>query len=202
MSTERKIQQRTIESRQKLLDAAYHLFSEKGYYNTNTKEIARTAGISIGNFYNYYQDKGQIYCALLEAYTADSCHAMQELVDQLAILQTPAAYREFLLPCLHQLLVRAADTNQFFQDSIVIAKENSQVQAILAAAAKRLTAILEEFLTAQTHDEPDHSHIRARMIYVITDQVAKDILLVPDEHQRELYIQYLADEIIHLAFHR
>ena len=66
-----------FESRKKLLHAAYKLFAEKGYYNTNTKEITRYAGISIGNFYNYYQDKGEIYCALLMEYTADSCRAMQ-----------------------------------------------------------------------------------------------------------------------------
>ena len=68
MGTERKIQQRTVENRKKLLCAAYSLFVNKGYYNTNTKEIARLAGVSIGNFYNYYQDKGEIYCALLEEY--------------------------------------------------------------------------------------------------------------------------------------
>lgn len=32
MGTERKKQQRAIESRKKLLDSAYALFAEKGYY--------------------------------------------------------------------------------------------------------------------------------------------------------------------------
>ena len=96
MKTERKVQQRAIESRKKLLDAAYTLFVNKGYYNTNTKEIARYAGISIGNFYNYYQDKGEIYCTLLEEYSTDSCKIMQELVDQLIILENRSAYKEFL----------------------------------------------------------------------------------------------------------
>ena len=39
MGTERKIQQRTVENRKKLLCAAYSLFVNKGYYNTNTKKL-------------------------------------------------------------------------------------------------------------------------------------------------------------------
>ena len=34
---------------------------EKGYYYTNTKEIVKRAGISIGNFYNYFKDKKRLY---------------------------------------------------------------------------------------------------------------------------------------------
>lgn len=54
----RQVQQRTIESRKKLLKASYELFSEKGYYKTNTKEIVRRAGISIGNFIIIIKTKG------------------------------------------------------------------------------------------------------------------------------------------------
>lgn len=200
MSAEKKIQLRTVESRKKLLDAAYHLFVEKGYYNTNTKEIARSAGISIGNFYNYYQDKGEIYCALLENYSADSCKAMQDLIDGLAAIESPAAYKEFLMPYLHQLLNRAADTNRFFEDSAVIAKENTNVQTILSNTNERVIAILESFLKEKNTDRQGDSYIRARMLYVMTDQVAKDILRVGNEQQRETYIQLLAEEILRFSF--
>ncbi|WP_187374349.1 TetR/AcrR family transcriptional regulator [Murimonas intestini] len=197
---ERKIQQRTIESRKKLLDAAYHLFAEKGYYNTNTKEIARYAGISIGNFYNYYQDKCEIYCALLEVYIADSCRAMQELTDKLAELESRSAYQDFLLSYMRQLLNRTAGTKKFFDDSVVIARESTLVQSILSRAEKEIIAILEMFLKKRYPNRQDDFYTRARMIYVITDQVAKDILCVESVSQREDYIQIFVNEIIHLSF--
>lgn len=202
MGIERKIQQRTLESRKKLLNAAYNLFVEKGYYNTNTKEIARNAGISIGNYYNYYKDKGEIYCALLEEYSTDSCKAMQELVDKLVTLGNSTAYKKFLLTYLHELLIRAANTNKFFEDSKVIAKENIQVQIILLSTIESLIAILEVFLRKHNQNRQDNYYIRARMIYIITDQVAKDILFVNDEQQRETYTQCLADEIIHFVYNQ
>lgn len=197
---ERKIQQRTIESRKKLLDAAYHLFAEKGYYNTNTKEIARYAGISIGNFYNYYQDKCEIYCALLEVYIEDSCRAMQELTDKLAELESRSAYQDFLLSYMRQLLNRTAGTKKFFDDSVVIARESTLVQSILSRAEKEIIAILEMFLKKRYPNRQDDFYTRARMIYVITDQVAKDILCVESVSQREDYIQIFVNEIIHLSF--
>ena len=200
MGVEKKIQQRTIESRKKLLDAAYHLFVEKGYYNTNTKEIARHAGLSIGNFYNYYQDKGEIYCALLKEYVTDSCKSMQDLFDQLISLESCTAYKDFLSSYLRQLLDRAVDTKKFFEDSIVIAKENAQVQSILSGAEESLIAITEAFLRKRYPDRQDNYYIKARMIYVITDQVAKDILCVNNERQKEDYIQLFVEEILRFSF--
>ncbi len=200
MGTEKKIQQRTIESRKKLLDAAYHLFVEKGYYNTNTKEIAGYAGLSIGNFYNYYQDKGEIYCALLKKYVTDSCKAMQELFDQLIVLESRTAYKDFLSLYLRQLLDRSVDTKKFFEDSIVIAKENAQVQFTLSDAEESLIAIIEIFLRKRYPDRQDDYYIKARMTYVITDQIAKDILCINSKQQKETYIQLFINEILHFSF--
>lgn len=200
MGTERKIQQRTIESRKKLLDAAYRLFIDKGYYNTNTKEIAHHAGVSIGNFYNYYQDKGEIYCALLEAYTTDSCEAMQKLVDQLMAFHNRSAYKEFLSSALYQLLDRDADRNKFFVDAAVIAKENAQVQAIISKAEEKLISILELFLRRRYLSQQVNYYIAARMLYILTDQISKDILRVDIGEQREDYIRLFVDEIVHFSF--
>ncbi|MBC5708914.1 TetR/AcrR family transcriptional regulator [Hungatella sp. L12] len=200
METGRKVQQRTIESKKKLLDSAYGLFAEKGYYNTNTKEIVRCAGISIGNFYNYYQNKGDIYCALLEDYCSSSCKAMQDLLDHLIRFDNRDFCREFLMAYLKQLLERFDSTDKFFEDSVVIAKENTRVQSILSKTEERLIAMTELFLTQRYPDKQEDFYIRARMIYMITDRLAKDILCVGTEQQKENYICLFADEIIRYAF--
>ena len=50
-------QKRSEETRKRIIAAAERLFSEKGYYNTNSKEIAKAANVSIGSFYSYFKDK-------------------------------------------------------------------------------------------------------------------------------------------------
>ena len=54
-------QKRSIEKREKIVEAGFDLFCEKGYYKTNTAEIAKYAGVSTGALYSYFEDKRQIF---------------------------------------------------------------------------------------------------------------------------------------------
>jgi AcrR family transcriptional regulator len=67
-------QQRSMETRDKLIVAALELFSEKGFHATNSKQIAARAGVATGSFYAYFNDKKELfaevfkyYCSLIEA---------------------------------------------------------------------------------------------------------------------------------------
>ncbi len=53
-------QKRSIEKRTAIINASYDLFCEKGYYRTNTAEIAKAAGVSTGIVYSYFHDKKDI----------------------------------------------------------------------------------------------------------------------------------------------
>ncbi len=57
------IQKRSIEKKEKIIEAGFELICKKGYYNTNTAEIAKLAGVSTGIVYQYFRDK---YDILLE----------------------------------------------------------------------------------------------------------------------------------------
>ena len=59
-------QERAIEKKNKIIKAGYELFSEVGYYGTNTAEIAKRAGVSTGIVYGYFQDKRDILLSVLE----------------------------------------------------------------------------------------------------------------------------------------
>ena len=54
------IQKRSIEKKEKIIKAGFELICEKGYYNTNTAEIAKAAGVSTGIVYQYFKDKHDI----------------------------------------------------------------------------------------------------------------------------------------------
>ena len=57
------IQKRSIEKKEKIIKAGFELICEKGYYNTNTAEIAKAAGVSTGIVYQYFKDKHDIMYA-------------------------------------------------------------------------------------------------------------------------------------------
>ena len=61
-------QQRAIEKKEKIIDAGFNLICENGYYNINTAEIAKAAGVSTGILYQYFNDKYDILLEGLEKY--------------------------------------------------------------------------------------------------------------------------------------
>ncbi len=54
-------QQRSMETKQRIVAGAMKLFSEKGFHATNTKEIAKEAKVAVGSIYSYYADKMEIF---------------------------------------------------------------------------------------------------------------------------------------------
>lgn len=64
-------QQRAIEKKEKIIESGFKLICEKGYYNINTAQIAKKAGVSTGIVYQYFKDKYDIFITALEKYGDD-----------------------------------------------------------------------------------------------------------------------------------
>ncbi len=85
-NTVRKPQQeRSIEKKNKIIEASYQLFSEVGYYGTNTAEIAKKAGVSTGIVYGYFQDKRDILISVIEIYIEKAFEPVFKMFDNLKL---------------------------------------------------------------------------------------------------------------------
>lgn len=62
------IQKRSIEKKEKIIKYGFELICEKGYHNTNTAEIAKSAGVSTGIVYQYFTDKRDIFLQGISQY--------------------------------------------------------------------------------------------------------------------------------------
>lgn len=76
-------QQRSIETKNRIIQAGYRLFAEKGYFNTNTAEIAKQAGVSTGIVYGYFHDKKDILVDVLQIYAEDVFAPVLAMFDSL-----------------------------------------------------------------------------------------------------------------------
>lgn len=65
-------QTRSQQTRSKLLEAGLTLFVEEGFHKTTSKDIARQAGVAVGSFYAYFQDKRAVLQELLDAFAQQS----------------------------------------------------------------------------------------------------------------------------------
>jgi len=61
-------QQRSIQTKARIMKAAFRLFAKKGIHGTNSKEIVRSAGVSIGSFYSYFKNKKALLLDMLDDY--------------------------------------------------------------------------------------------------------------------------------------
>lgn len=77
-------QERSIEKKNKIVKAGYELFSTVGYYNTNTAQIAKQAGVSTGIVYGYFKDKRDILLDVLEIYVNTAFAPVLEMIDNLS----------------------------------------------------------------------------------------------------------------------
>jgi len=51
--------------RQEILDAALELFSEKGFHNVSMNEVAQKAEFAVGTLYKFFENKEDLYKALV-----------------------------------------------------------------------------------------------------------------------------------------
>lgn len=67
-----------LRQRQEMLEVALDLFSRKGYHNVSMHEIAEKAEFAIGTLYKFFQNKEELYKALV----LEQCEKIEAAVRQ------------------------------------------------------------------------------------------------------------------------
>ena len=75
-------QKRSIERRNKIIEKGFKLMCEKGYYNTNTTEIAKYADVSTGIIYQYFNDKKDIFLEGVKNYSNSILYPMINILEE------------------------------------------------------------------------------------------------------------------------
>ncbi|HEX7371191.1 MAG TPA: TetR/AcrR family transcriptional regulator, partial [Thermodesulfobacteriota bacterium] len=60
----RTLTRKGMATRAAILDTAHQVFKDTGYYGSSISEITRRCGISMGNFYQYFKNKEQVFLEL------------------------------------------------------------------------------------------------------------------------------------------
>ena len=78
-------QERSIETKNKIINSAYKLFSEVGYHSTTTALIAKNAEVSTGIVYGYFLDKRAILLDVLELYINKVFQPINDIFDNITL---------------------------------------------------------------------------------------------------------------------
>lgn len=76
-------------NRGKILKAAAALFRRQGFHGTSTRDIAEKAGVSLGNIYNHFPNKEDLFATLLKELEAEYFKPDQPLMRAFAETSFP-----------------------------------------------------------------------------------------------------------------
>ncbi len=83
------VQQRTLKTRAKLLDAAQAVISESGYEAMRVEEVVLRAGVAKGTFFSHFKDKDALMDQLIGA-------EIDRHLDDIETLDTPRSVAEMV----------------------------------------------------------------------------------------------------------
>ncbi|WP_348672219.1 TetR/AcrR family transcriptional regulator [uncultured Abyssibacter sp.] len=140
--------------RDQILEAAAECFRQKGFHAASMAIISKTAGMSVGHIYHYFQNKEAIIAALI-------VRNSEQLHDVLNAFQAQGDFVNALLADLPDGLERTADREQSALKLEFIAESarNSELSCVLnaadASARQRLSDGLGVSLRARGQSDVD-----------------------------------------------
>ncbi len=142
-----KLEQNKLEKRKRLENAAYQLFTTKGFQNTSVNDIVTHANVAKGTFYLYYNDKNDLLNRLIINYCAQilseaMLHARgknDDIVERLIIIS------DYVISCFERDTALFSIINTSFSWSLVMNEvtntEGSQLQMLFNEYSKSLYAL-------------------------------------------------------------
>ncbi len=138
-------QQRSIDKKNRIIEAGYKLFAEKGYYSTNTAEIAKEAGVSTGIVYGYFRDKRDILVEVLNIYVEQVFRPILEMFDTI----TPPLDFDYILSHALDSVMKMHKSNAAIHEALhSLSHTDDEVRKRFTALEDEMTRRIAERLVS------------------------------------------------------
>jgi AcrR family transcriptional regulator len=168
-------QPRSIGKKEKILDVSLSLFSEKGYYHTTTNEIARTAGVSIGTLYSYFENRDTILLEILGRFHERFGAATRKALADAELYKTDK--KEWFRILITALIGEHERSAKLIRELNAIYYVNPQVAAILDEQRNQTREATLQYILQRSGDlkvtDPEAAAVVSyEIISAIVDRVA------------------------------
>jgi AcrR family transcriptional regulator len=168
-------QKRSIGTRDRIIEAARVLFADEGFHATNTKRIAARAKVAIGSFYAYFQDKKEVFLAVLEEYN----RAIAERITFLLPDPHGLADKEEILSGLIKEILDAHNLDPGLHREIaLLAQTDPDVKRIMEKQESEQRALTVRYLAAwRDHISVEDLEAAAFVVFGAVESVAHALAL-------------------------
>ena len=180
--------------RDAILESAFERFQEAGYSETTLAGIARGAGVTMYNIYNYFDSKLEILFAVYEPWLEERLDA---LVAEVATLNEP---RDKLRTIFRTLFRDIPAENGGFANNLlqaISARRPDEVysSALLGRSEAKITAVLREILPAGDARLVDDGQL-SHLLFMAFDGFAINYKLRGKSRRAEAISDMLSDLIL------
>lgn len=189
-------QKRSMEKKMLIKKTALFLFSEKGYANVSTNEIAKAADISIGSVYNYFPNKKAIYEELVnDLYSNVLEKIVPEDLSQLSPLDLIKKYTLSIMEShTHLTAFQKEITSLSYQNEDFRELENPY----RAFAGEKILSLLELYKHEMKIKDLETA---AFIIHTCTEGIVHELAFYPDEsHDKDQVINEFATMLYNYLF--
>lgn len=163
-------QKRSVQRKEDILDVAMFLFSSKGFYNTTTNEIAKTAKISIGNLYFYFPDKDTILMELLNRHNQHFLSVYDDINTAENVQLYQSDKKKWLYNLIDNLIVLHESTKNFSRELNALYYARPEVAALVDAQSEKVRLATLDGLVQ--HKEDLQSEDMEALSVVIVDYIS------------------------------
>lgn len=181
-------QKRSIQKKTKIIQAGLTLFCEKGFYHTNTVEIAQAAGVSTGTIYSYFKDKKDIYTAAFESFLESH---IRPLLAELAQLQKPVDIKIFICKCIDLFIELYVNSKHTIHELGLMQESDPEIMQYFATYEDM---ILSSFVECLDHPGITKQNLSEKMylLYTLADVLGQEKAF---HYHRSIDLEILREQI-------
>ena len=190
------IQKRSIEKKERIIKAGFNLICEKGYYNTNTAEIAKAAGVSTGIVYSYFNDKHDILLEGLKRYANNIFYPSIDFINDIKITENNLA--EIIKKVISQFVNNHKLSQSAHEEITAMIHSDKDVAKFFHDNEIEMTNIIADLLKKYGFNQTDLME-RSHIIIILIDNICHEI--VYHKHSDINYdtmTDIVVNEIVHI----
>ena len=174
------VQQRSIETKRKIIKAGYALFSKNGFFKTNTAQIAKEAQVSTGIVYGYFNDKKDILKEVINEYITQVYDPVFALLDNLGKKEDIEKLIKDILVLAEKLHKNSSDIHRELES---VTQSDEEINKTFVSLQDQVTLRFVEKLKALNYKNITNENIHLAM-NLIESYVHEAV------YDKHLYINY------------
>ena len=178
--------------RNRILSAAKEQFMQRGYLKTSMREIADAVDVGVGNLYNYFENKDELFCVILRPVS----DALERMLQE----HHGAKGADIMLICSEEYLKSAVD------EYISLINKHGELMKILlfhsqGSYTNRSTEIVKTWFAEMKEKHPEINvvvsdfmiHLQAVWMFTLFEEMLKHAI---DSKEMEYIVhEYILFEI-------